>query len=98
MDQTFEACFNFETCMTLGVCSSLRLSQKNEFRPCLGGKILNFEKIIGGKIFEIFLPKFFRTRGLLETKPIIKCADLVVEARPCVNHAVVIGAAVSHQS
>ena len=98
MDQTFEACFNSEMCMALEICSSPRPSRKNEFQLCLGRIILNFEKIIGGKNFEIFQPKFPGTRVLLETKPVIKCPYYVVEGWPRVDHAVVVRAAVSCQS
>jgi hypothetical protein len=98
MDQTSEACFNSKMCTALKTCSSPRPSRKNEFRPCLGGKILNFEKIIGEKNFENFPPKFFETRVLLEIKSIIKCTNSVVEASPRVNHAVVIRTTVSCQS
>ena len=95
MDQTSEACFNSGMCTALETCSSPRPSRKNEFRPCLGRKILNFEKIIGGKNFENVPPKFAETRVLLEIKSIIKCTNSVVEASPCVNHAVVVRIAVS---
>ena len=98
MDQTSEACSNSKMCTALEVCSSPRHSWKNEFQPCLGGKILNFERIIGGKNFEIFPPKFFWTRGSLETKLVIKCADSVVEAWPRVDQVVVVRPAVSCQS
>ena len=98
MDQTSEDCFNSGMCTALEICSSPRPSRKNEFRLCLGGRILNFKKIIGGKKFEIFLPKFSGTRVLPETKPIIKCTDSVVEEWPRVEHVVVVRAAVSCQS
>ena len=65
-------------CMALKSCSSPRPSQK-KFRPCLGEKILNFEKIVGGKPFSIFPPKISKTRVLLDNGLVIKCTDLVVE-------------------
>ena len=94
MDQTSEACINPETCMALEFCSSPRPSRK-KFWPCLGGKILNFEKIVGEKFFSIFPPKIFKTRVLLDNRPVIKCIDSVVEAWPRVDHAVVVRTAVT---
>ena len=98
MDQTFEACFNSGMCTALEICSSSRPSRKNEFRPRLGERILNFEKIIGEKNFIIFPPKFPGTRVLPETKPVIKCTDFVVKEWPRVDHAVVVRAVVSCRS
>ena len=95
MDQTSEACFNSGMCTALEICLSPRPSRKNEFQLCLGGKILNFEKIIGGKNFEIFPPKFPETRVFPETKLVIKCTDYVVKEWPHVDHVVVVRAVVS---
>ena len=57
--------------MALKVVQVRGLVEKINFDSAWVGKILNFEKIIGGKNFEIIPPKFFKTRGSLETKPII---------------------------
>ena len=59
---------------------------------------MNFENIVGRKNLAIFPPKISKTRVLFKNEPVIKCTDLVVEAWPRVDHAVVVWVAVSCRS